>query len=626
MAHQDGGAGGAGASHLMKTTKRGRPFLKDTLDLFATLITTMTLQTNRQFFRNFPNSFLTDDAARNLNHLKFSQSNRGPDPREPTRIVTTTTTTTFSMSREMAKAMCQHFMDARLIENLADPGSSLFKERGVYSLTPKGLHVLERFMSKNCMSGDDDLVRVFQTQPICMKLLHLERRSADDEIIVSSGVVTAVFRRFVGRQPNYPPVNFDSLNVFDKYNERSNGVALMDVVEKGTVGRAGSTHKYCFSAVSGLEWLCDFTSVIGREEAAEMAAQFVRYGLITLVSDKRRNNDSAIIFTVRGAPGGPNSTIAQHGEFRCTNKAIYKITDEGRRLARWDHQGDHRESPSSSTTALSTVARSSDDVSTKDGSGDAKAAPDSKLHRRISMTEKNLQEGDRRSRRENNTERLKHIIDEPRLRQLFREYLRQNYCEENLSFYLDVQDFKRKFNITSSAVAAPSGRGKVTPGQAAMERHHEALVQTAVGIYNTYLAPSSQCELNIDHGLRSELSVYVSDLITGLTGKAFQGRVELEQANGFNATQLQAMIRLYERIQTHVFRLMATDSVPKFIKTPRFLALNIDLYDDDDTLSELPSTTTTPSVPPGLNDEEVGGAYVTVSQRAMAHMMRPQEH
>ncbi|KAI0092553.1 regulator of G protein signaling [Irpex rosettiformis] len=607
MAYQDGGAGGQqpGSSHLMKTTKRGRPFLKDTLDLFATLITTMTLQTNRQFFRNFPNSFLTDDAARNLNHLKFSQSNRGPDPREPSRIVTTTTTTTFSMSRDMAKAMCQHFMDARLIENAADPGSSLFKERGVYVLTPKGLHVLERFMSKNCMSGDENLIRVFQTQPICMKLLHLERRSADDEIIVSSGVVTAVFRRFVGRQPNYLPTNFDSLNGFDKYNERSNGVALMDVTEKAAIGKPAVTHKNCFSAVSGLEWLCDFTSVIGREEAAEMAAQFVRYGLITLVSDKRRNNDSAIIFTVRGAPGGPNSSIAQHGEFRCTNKAIYKITDEGRRMARWDHS-EHRDSPNSSTTAVSTAARSSEDISsTTEGAANGK-------------------DGERRSRRENNTERLKHIIDEPRLQSLFREYLRQNYCEENLSFYLEVQEFKRKFNITSSAVAAPSnGRGKLTPGQAAMERHHESLVQTAVQIYNTYLAPSSTGELNIDHGLRSELSVYVSDLITGLTGKAFQGRFELEQAAGFNATQLQAMIRLYERIQTHVFRLMATDSVPKFIKTPRFLALNIKLHDDDDTLGELPSSSATPSVPPGLNEEEVGGAYVTVSQRAMANMMRP---
>ncbi len=191
------------------------------------------------------------------------------------------------------------------------------------------------------------------------------------------------------------------------------------------------------------------------------------------------------------------------------------------------------------------------------------------------MTEKlNAHDGEKRMHKENNTERLKHIIEEPQLRSLFRDFLRANFCEENLSFYLDVQDFKRKFNITSSAVAAvPLPRGaKITPGQAAMERHHESLIQIAFVIYNTYLAPSSQCELNIDHGLRNELSGYLNDVITNLTGKAFQGKVEMEQANAFNATQLQTMIRLYERIQTHVFRLMATDSVPKVIIGCSFFA------------------------------------------------------
>lgn len=215
------------------------------------------------------------------------------------------------MTRDMAKAMCQHFMDARLIENAADPGSNLFKERGVYVLTPKGLHVLERFMSKNGINGDH-LSHVFTSQPICMKLLHLERRSTDDEIIVSHSVIIALFRRFVGRAPNYPPDHIDSLDAFQKYHERAKGVALMDVPDKSPVGvgKTSIVAKNCFAAVTALEWLCDFTSVIGREEAAEMAAQFVRYGLITLVSDKRKNNDSAIIFTVRGAAGGPNSTIS----------------------------------------------------------------------------------------------------------------------------------------------------------------------------------------------------------------------------------------------------------------------------------------------------------------------------
>ena len=195
--------------------------------------------------------------------------------------------------------------------------------------------------------------------------------------------------------------------------------------------------------------------------------------------------------------------------------------------------------------------------------------------------------------KESNTERLKYIIEEPQLRNLFREFLRANFCEENLSFYLEVQDFKRKFNITSSAMASagPLARNqRTTPGQAAMERHHESLIQMAFVIYNTYLAPSSQCELNIDHGLRNELSGYLSDVITNLTGKQFQGRVEMEQANAFNATQLQTMIRLYERIQTHVFRLMATDSVPKvrIVLTLDFFAmLNICLRSSSKHLASL---------------------------------------
>ncbi|KAF8803745.1 hypothetical protein BYT27DRAFT_7195084 [Phlegmacium glaucopus] len=619
----------ASSSHMMKTTKRGRPFLKDTLDLYATLIVSLHLGPHKQFFRTFPHSFSTDEAAQNLASLKFSQSNRGPDPREPSRVVTTTTTTTFSMTRDMAKAMNQHFMDARLIENATDPSSNLFKDRGVYQLTPKGLHVLERFISKNGINSDH-LQPVFSSQPICIKLLHLERRSADDEIIVTQSVITALFRRFVGRQPNYAPPADKPLDVFQKYNERSKGITLNDVTERAQplVGKPQQLHKHCFPAVTALEWLCDFTSVVGREEAAEMAAQFVRFGLITLVSDKRKNNDSAIIFTVRGSTPGGSSTVSQQGEFRCTAKAIYKITDEGRRLAHWDHSRGHnsQDSQNSSTTNLA-MSRSSIEDSEHGGRNEHRKTNDAsaKIHRRISLAEQLNDRYDpmeRKTGKESNTDRLRYILEEPGLRSLFREFLRGNFCEENLSFWLDVQDFKKKFNITSSAMAASPvvarPTNKYTPGQAAMERHHESLINTAFVIYNTYLAPSSQCELNIDHGLRNELVKYLEEVVTTLTGKTFQGRVEPDQVNAFNATQLQTMIRLYERIQTHVFRLMAQDSVPKFIKTPKFLAMRNWVEDFDPTENDIHLLSIGgPTVPPGLTDvDEVGGAYITISAQA----------
>ncbi|CCA68134.1 probable Regulator of G-Protein Signaling Protein [Serendipita indica DSM 11827] len=640
----------ATSSHMMKTTKRGRPFLKDTLDLFATLITSMELTTHKQYFRSFPNSFTTDDACECLSCLKFSQSNRSADPRDPDRIITTTTTTTFSMTRDMAKAMSQHFMDARLIENAIDKTSNQFKDRSVYQLTPKGLHVLERFISKNGVNAEG-LVKVFQSQPICMKLLHLERRASDDEIIISQQVVTALFRRFAGRSPNYIDEASQSDDPAVEYNQRSAGIPLSDVVERAPqlIGKGPlQTFKYCFLAVNALEWLCDFTSIVGRDEAAEMAAHFVRFGLITLLSDKRKTSDSAVIFTVRGTATGPNSAAATQGEFRCTAKAIYRITEEGRKVARWTEarptqSSTGRDSPVGTPSSRQGSDRVSSD--TNDGApratelafgpGSGSHVPntlehttDHQIHRRISMDEKLKTDhgtGDKGpTQKESNTDRLKFILDEPALRSLFREFLRGNFCEENLSFWLEVQEFKRKFLITSTAVSqrnvAGQG-GRNIPQHAAMEKHHESLIQMAFVIYNMYLAPSSQCELNIDHGLRNDLVAYLNEVMTESTGKAVQGRVDLEQAASINATQLKHIIQLYERIQLHVFRLMATDSVPKFIKTKRFLALRhwVEDYEASENDSFLPPGYGNPSAPPGLEGEnsgEIGGAYMTVSQQA----------
>ena len=274
------------------------------------------------------------------------------------------------------------------------------------------------------------------------------------------------------------------------------------------------------------------------------------------------------------------------------------------------------------------------------------SAADAKIHRRISMAERlnsayaeSKESKEAKASVKSNTDRLNQILEEPSYRALFREFLKANFCEENLAFWLDVEDFKRKFSITSSAQAnVPTSRGgKGTPGQAAMERHHESLIQTAFQIYNKYLAPSSQNELNIDHGLRLDLASYLSEVMTNLNGKAFDGQVDASQAVAFNATQLQMLIKLYSRIQTHVLRLMAMDSLPKvrhckylpqkhiyicivqFIKTQRFVDAKQWLGGD---ASEDIQFLTSPPAPPGLGNEETGGAYITVSARATEREQR----
>ncbi|WVQ82179.1 hypothetical protein IAT38_004307 [Cryptococcus sp. DSM 104549] len=627
-------------SHLMKTTRRGRPFVKDTHDLFCTLVVSLKFDTHRNFFKIYPNSFTTDDACSNLSSLKFSQSTRSADPKDPTRIITTTTTTTFSMSREMAKGICQHFMDSHLVENATDLASGTFKDRGIYMLTAKGLHILERFVSKNGITADH-LLKVFATQPITMKLLHLERRSGDDEIIITRGVVDVLFRRFAGRDANATKLSEDEVQTFyySRFYTKTPPLPAGETLDRseGIIVRRVPAHgekkeEYQFGAKSAVDWILDFTSATGVDEAAEILGQFVRYGYITLSSDKGKAKDNQLIVTVRGGgAGGGAGAIMQEAEFRLTDRAIYKLTKEGIQAAKWNDPQVNK--PASASKPNLHAQDSSATLANKPRPSQEASVP-AQLTRRNSASDRfrgdfdisGVPGGDNHIK-DSHTARLKQILEEPALRSLFREFLRANFCEENLSFWLDVQDFKRRFQTTSSAVAAPGAKnvGK-TQGHAAMEKHQQDLIAMAFVIYNTYLAPASPCELNIDHNLRAELIAYMNQ-ITADKDAGVKGHIEPGIGNTLHASQLQTMVKLYERIQVYIFRLMATDSVPKFCKTERFLTLMQQFFEyekDDSATTGLEGKAANLSIDArkgmgmGVDDQQSSPtrAYLTISQAA----------
>ena len=218
------------------------------------------------------------------------------------------------MTREMAKEICQYFMDAALIENALDLSSLAFRERGIYTVTPKGLHVLERFITKNGITCPHTM-RLFTQQPILMKLLHLERRSADDEIIVHKNVVEVIWRRLIGRYPNVSSLSDEELHAQKQLRwhvkpssdladevDRSIGIVLRRF--QGGSKSDISDSEYHFQARSIIEWLCEFSTCGGADEAADLAAQFVRHSIISLVSDKGKVKDGNVVATVKfGGPG-----------------------------------------------------------------------------------------------------------------------------------------------------------------------------------------------------------------------------------------------------------------------------------------------------------------------------------
>ncbi|CAG8436421.1 3833_t:CDS:2 [Diversispora eburnea] len=485
------------STHMMKTTKSGRPFVKDIHDLYSTLVVSLPMETHRNLFRSYSNSFTTEEAIANLGSLRFTQSHRTPDPKDPSRIITTTTTTTFSMTKEMAKSVCQTFMDARLFENLSDSGSRSFKDKCVYGLTQKGLYVLERFVTRNGISAPH-LAKLFASQTIPIRLYFIERRPENDAIVIDRQNIESVFRRFAGTKPNYiTNKDIDGVTNLDgQHNEeidRNLGIELKDrqINHK--------TYQYTFSGMAVINWLCDFSTLITKEEAMEIATEFIQYGFVEQISDK--SNDAK-----------KRSEKADISSFKCSKSIYYRIMTHGRQVASWDFHD-----VSENNNELREISQTSN-VSDKDGSNHF-------------------------TTKESNAKKLQQILEDKYLRTLFMDFLKANFCEENLLFLMDVKTFKIRYNTNISKDGKPLNI-----------QEQEELVNDAFRIYNTYLAPASSNELNIDHGLRQKMIQYMTSIVsTGPPANTITGH-------------------LYDSIEDTIFRLLASDSVPKFVKTKEYLA------------------------------------------------------
>ncbi|KAI2472962.1 RGS-domain-containing protein [Annulohypoxylon bovei var. microspora] len=473
------------SSRLLRMTDDDRPFTKDFKDLFSTLIVSLLpLSAHRVRLTRIEHTFLSEDAINNLGSLKFSQSNRMPDPKDPSRIVTTTTTTTFSMAKDMARSICQRFLDARFIESADGKMQQVYTMKGsVWQLTPKGVCVLDRFCSRNGIQQRQisDLIQLGMSY-LCI----LERDSQTDKLVMDRGTMEVIFRRMMGAnglnvKSSVSAADSDSLS---DYRDGLTGVKMAGERKIG-----GRTVKDTFTGKACSDWLMDCCTTVDRRETFEMSTLFVQYDLMEPVQPDR--------VYIAASPGATS--------FQPTKTSIYQLTAKGR------------------------------DILTG-GSGRGRTSES---------------EGMASSRtgiaRDSNTQRLDKILNDAALRLLFRENLRETHCEENLSFYLDVDDF-----VTGCRQAIK--QAQKNPGATSMDGIKEIMAQ-AYGIYNAFLAPGSPCELNIDHQLRNNLAT------------------RMTKAVGQDVTMIDTLhevTTLFEDAQNAVFKLMASDSVPKFLRNTKY--------------------------------------------------------
>ena len=375
-------------------TDEERPFTRDFEDLFSTLMVSLPLSAHRVRFTKVEHTFSSEEAINNLGSLKFSQSNRMPDPKDPSRIVTTTTTTTFSMAKEMARSVCQRFMEARFIEPAdGKPVPNFPLKSAIWHLTPKGMHVLTRFCQRNGIN-QRHVLDVLDSPRNTMQLVILERDPTTDKLSHDRATIEVIFRRFAGQEgPNIKNSTMasDSDSLADYYNGI---VGVKMAKERRILDRVVPN---TFTGKTAADWLMDCCTTVDRREVYEIAEMFVQQHLVwAVVEDKVYVHQN------------PRSS-----RFQPTRNAIYGLTEKGQVIAGWktsteDHaSGDETQSVKTLTTR-------------KDNKGNAP--------------------------RDSNNNRLTVIVSDPALRLLFREFLRDTHCEENLSFYLEVRDFTKTYD------------------------------------------------------------------------------------------------------------------------------------------------------------------------------------
>ena len=501
------------ASSLLRTTQdTNRPYAQDLADLFTTLIASLDLRSHRHMFKTYACTFTTEDCLVNLASLRFTQSNRMTDPNDSRRIVTTTTTTTFSMARDMARTTCVRFIDAGYIEPAYENHMDGFRDKMRWKLTPKGLYILKCFSTRSgMMSGSIATLLVGGgggggVNVNGFEVIMLERDAETDDIALDRASAEVVFCRFAGATPNCSmrgrgaqgprkakrllaaaARTGSSSSLSSAASDSSSGDEAADT--KVSYGvcltervESGSTH-HCFSAADAIDWLLRHVSVVDLHECMAIASAFITHGLVeSLIGGSRIETTSSI--------------------------ANYAVTDHGRRVAGWDMLPSRNPSPHrcrssspSPATAMSSVASS-------------------------------------------NVSRTQQILSDPALRLLFREFLRQSFCEENLQFYLEAE------RLLQHHKSHPQN-------ESVIDEDRECLAK-AYALYNAYLANGSPCELNLDYTLRTALA-------TKMAGTVLNTDVAIRDA-------VIEVMALVERAQQQVYKLMASDSVPKFTQTEPYLA------------------------------------------------------
>lgn len=592
-----------------------------------------------------------------LDHLQFTHVLRQPDPQDAHKQLETKTITTFSMTRTMAKQLGQHFITARLVESASDPsGTRTMKDRGIWTVTSKGKWMVYNFAERGHVAWHEQsatrqaLKSVMDRQVVLLDRCDFVSQHHESTTISHSSNSSY---RLDGNsdgdsnKKDVDAISFERQNMTDAFRSmlehlETSQLLADDVGGLGTQQMGRYTHT--FFGYHVVEYIGQYMSVVNREEADMVASEFVLYGWISQVLDKsdRANNVKSDLL------------------FKSQRNAIYALTDRGRTALGWDDQQQQQQkqnprlTPSSSgsnnnsnsnnsskkksqqapvvsdassvmsTSSLASSSSSSSSIS----SSTASPMTNQKQQRQsiaisttnVAWLEPTITDASTHSTSptvsakvppvyvpspptftsSSHYVRLQPILEDPLLRMYFREFLKQNFCQENLHFWVDYRNML--YHHHHHQQQQQQSTSTSTDNLTSSSTDYNRILSECYAMYVTYLAPQAIMELNIDHSLHQDILRFVGETFKVLPSSSdshptsniieqhqkrhphhqplpffytpahpTQEQQTIIMVSGQRTQCLKTLLAMYDRVHDQVCRIMAEDSLPRFLKSPRYV-------------------------------------------------------
>ncbi|KAG1449351.1 hypothetical protein G6F46_010904 [Rhizopus delemar] len=578
------------------------------------MMTQITLASHRHMFRSYVGTFSSEEAIAQLGSLKFSK-------RDECANAASFITTTFNMNKGMAKALIQQFLWSRLIENAVEPQNRTYREKGIWRIRSKGLCVLQNFC-KRTKTDISMFKKHVGSMAVPMYLINMERMPHNDRINRSRKFMSCLFTIMIASLPlseNASEKQNDLYNAFPELGKQdilnssrdssiySNDYSsidtnanlmdcnlkitdffpqisilpnnlLIDVDEKSGISfqqqqslmsnlNPTSSSKFKMRAIfpSSLccNWLVEYCTVSSTDEAEITMSEFLKFGWITFLDEKYRysqqvesSKSNILKLTNAGKKVVIDICLNQHNLMKvsmsdsCSSRRSSLVSSSCSTIVSTNSEsslpqfGKNDRSSESSVQALLLS-----DTSTIDYF----STPTTSKILSNGLTPPLTPTSPSSESKESNLFKLKAILQNPQFRSLYRDFLCLSFCQENLDFCIDFDNLRRRCN---NLVMLPSA-------------NQRQLLEDAYMLWDSYLRPGAAYELNIEHNLREEMAEEISHIVT-VSYTSGQNKPNIVVLSQSTYQSLLIILKWFDNVKEQICKLMSCDSIPKFVKTPKY--------------------------------------------------------